>query len=90
MLVQNTLEPSYVHSSMCWSQSLGRQILTFSKCTDCLWQENVADISWQLSDDLLFRLLIYRWTKIKIGDVYRNPVLGFKDGVNIKLLESWN
>ncbi|KAF7848955.1 hypothetical protein BT93_L1397 [Corymbia citriodora subsp. variegata] len=30
----------------------------------------------------------FRWTEIKIGDVYRNPVLCFKDGVNIKLSES--
>ncbi|XP_048135588.1 cucurbitadienol 11-hydroxylase-like [Rhodamnia argentea] len=32
----------------------------------------------------------FRWAEIKIGDVYRNPALGFKDGVNIKLSESWN
>ncbi|KAL3730956.1 hypothetical protein ACJRO7_027907 [Eucalyptus globulus] len=30
------------------------------------------------------------WTEIKIGDVYRNPILGFKDGVSVKLSESWN
>ncbi|KAF8020691.1 hypothetical protein BT93_G1199 [Corymbia citriodora subsp. variegata] len=30
----------------------------------------------------------FRWTEIKIGDVCRNPVLRFKDGVNIKLSES--
>ncbi|KAL3730955.1 hypothetical protein ACJRO7_027906 [Eucalyptus globulus] len=32
----------------------------------------------------------FRWTEIKIGDVYRNPILGFKDGVSVKLSESWN
>ncbi|XP_039173717.1 cucurbitadienol 11-hydroxylase-like [Eucalyptus grandis] len=31
-----------------------------------------------------------RWTEIKIGNVYRNPILGFKDGVNVELSESWN
>ncbi|KAK2632118.1 hypothetical protein EUGRSUZ_L01974 [Eucalyptus grandis] len=32
----------------------------------------------------------FRWTEIKIGNVYRNPILGFKDGVNVELSESWN
>ncbi|KAK3421153.1 hypothetical protein EUGRSUZ_G01855 [Eucalyptus grandis] len=32
----------------------------------------------------------FRWTEIRIGDVYRNPVLCFKDGVSVKLSESWN
>ncbi|KAI3442427.1 uncharacterized protein J3R85_001179, partial [Psidium guajava] len=32
----------------------------------------------------------FRWAEIKIGDVYRNPIINFKDGVNVKLSESWN
>ncbi|KAF7848956.1 hypothetical protein BT93_L1398 [Corymbia citriodora subsp. variegata] len=29
----------------------------------------------------------FRWTEIKVGDVYRNYVLCFKDGIKIKILE---
>ncbi|KAI3442426.1 uncharacterized protein J3R85_001178 [Psidium guajava] len=30
----------------------------------------------------------FRWAETKIGDVYRSPILNFKDGVKVKLSES--
>ncbi|CAM8981369.1 unnamed protein product [Rhodiola kirilowii] len=29
----------------------------------------------------------YRWTKVRGGDIIRNPLLGFKDGIHIKVSE---